>query len=134
MTTTLQNSNKARLIEGFDVLFNQRNFEAAEQYWAPDYIQHSSHIAAGRDGLFNLVRGLSLETRYEQGIILAEGDFVMAHGRYRDPAAASLVVVDIMRMKDGVFKEHWDVIQEEATSAQSKSGLPMFGDRFAGAR
>ena len=26
--------------------------------------------------------------------------------------------------------EHWDVIQDEATRASSKSGLPMFGDRF----
>jgi predicted SnoaL-like aldol condensation-catalyzing enzyme len=26
--------------------------------------------------------------------------------------------------------EHWDVIQDEASPDQSKSGLPMFGDRF----
>jgi predicted SnoaL-like aldol condensation-catalyzing enzyme len=26
--------------------------------------------------------------------------------------------------------EHWDVLQDEATKAESKSGLPMFGDRF----
>jgi hypothetical protein len=27
-------------------------------------------------------------------------------------------------------KEHWDVIQDEATKKQSKSGLPMFGNAF----
>jgi predicted SnoaL-like aldol condensation-catalyzing enzyme len=26
--------------------------------------------------------------------------------------------------------EHWDVIQDEVTQEQSKSGLPMFGDKF----
>ncbi|MGA9511179.1 MAG: hypothetical protein WBV55_21335 [Candidatus Sulfotelmatobacter sp.] len=38
--------------------------------------------------------------------------------------------VDIMRFKEGVFAEHWDVIQPEATKEESKSKLPMFGDRF----
>ena len=31
---------------------------------------------------------------------------------------------------DGVLTEHWDVLQDEATEAESKSGLPMFGDTF----
>jgi hypothetical protein len=35
-----------------------------------------------------------------------------------------------MRMKDGIFEEHWDVIQDEATREQSKGRLPMFGDEF----
>jgi predicted SnoaL-like aldol condensation-catalyzing enzyme len=35
-----------------------------------------------------------------------------------------------MRIKDGVFEEHWDVIQPEATKEESKSKLPMFGDSF----
>jgi predicted SnoaL-like aldol condensation-catalyzing enzyme len=61
---------------------------------------------------------------------MAEGDYVMAHGRYSNPDGSAIVVVDIMRIKDGVFQEHWDVIQEEATREQSKSGLPVFGDEF----
>ncbi len=27
--------------------------------------------------------------------------------------------------------EHWDVIQDEATEAESKSGVPMFGSALA---
>jgi predicted SnoaL-like aldol condensation-catalyzing enzyme len=34
-------------------------------------------------------------------------------------------------MKDGILLEHWDVIQDEATQEQSKSGTPMFGDAFS---
>ena len=122
--------NKARLLEGFDLLFNQRNFEAAKRYWSPNYIQHSAHIPPGREGLLNLVKGLPPEMSYENGSIIAEGDYVMAHGRYTRPDGPNWVVVDVMRLKDGIFEEHWDVIQDEATKEQSKSGQPMFGDAF----
>ena len=130
MPETTQEKNKARLLEGFDVLFNQRNYEAAKRYWSPNYIQHSAHIPPGREGLFNLVKGLPLEMKYVNGMIVAEADYVMAHGRYTRPDGPNWVVVDVMRMKDGIFEEHWDVIQDEATKEQSKSGLPMFGNEF----
>lgn len=132
MADTIQERNKALLLEGFDVLFNKRDFEHAKRYWSPNYIQHSSHIPPGREGLFNLVKGLPIGAKYEHDLILAEGDYVMVHGRYILPGASNLVVVDVMRMKNGIFEEHWDVIQEEAAKEQSKSGLPMFGDSFPG--
>lgn len=130
MTETTQEKNKARLHEGFDVLFNQRNFEAAKRYWPPNYIQHSAHIPPGRVGLFNLVKGLPPGMKYENGVTIAEGDYVMAHGRYTRPDGPNWIVVDVMRMKVGIFEEHWDVIQDEATKEQSKSGRPMFGNEF----
>jgi predicted SnoaL-like aldol condensation-catalyzing enzyme len=130
MSQTIEQKNKALLLEGFETLFNRRDLEAAKRYWSPDYIQHSAHIPPGREGLFNLVKGLPPEMKYENALILAEGDYVMAHGRYTRPGAPNWVVVDVMRIRDGVFEEHWDVIQDEATKEQSKSGLPMFGDKF----
>jgi hypothetical protein len=69
--------------------------------------------------------------RYEPGEIVAENDLVIVHGRYSGIGQpASWIVADIVRIKDGVLAEHWDVIQDEATRATSKSGLPMFGDKF----
>jgi predicted SnoaL-like aldol condensation-catalyzing enzyme len=47
MSQTLQEKNKALLLEGFDVLFNNRDFVGAEKYWSPNYIQHGSHIEPG---------------------------------------------------------------------------------------
>jgi predicted SnoaL-like aldol condensation-catalyzing enzyme len=35
-----------------------------------------------------------------------------------------------VRIKGGILVEHWDVLQDEATKEQSKSGNPMFGDMF----
>jgi predicted SnoaL-like aldol condensation-catalyzing enzyme len=59
MSQTPQEKNKAVLLEGCDVLFNERDFVGAEKYWSPNYIQHSSHIEPGREGSFNRVKSLS---------------------------------------------------------------------------
>ena len=40
------------------------------------------------------------------------------------------IAADVVRVADGVLVEHWDVLQDEATRAESKSGLPMFGTQF----
>ena len=120
--------NKALVVEAFDALFSRRDFEAAERYWSPDYIQHSAGIGQGRDGLFALVR--SVQRRYESALAVAEGDYVMVHGRFSGGARPTRIVVDILRVDGGRLTEHWDVMQDEATRASSKSGLPMFGNRF----
>jgi predicted SnoaL-like aldol condensation-catalyzing enzyme len=131
MVSTKQESNKALVLKAFDTLFNQRDYQAAERYWSPDYIQHSAHIGAGRSGLFELIKSIPRTLRYEAGVILAEGDFVVVHGRFSGfGAPANWIAADILRIENGVPVEHWDVIQDEATEAQSKSGLPMFGDAF----
>jgi len=54
--------NKRLVLEAFDTLFNKRDYEAAQRYWSPNYIQHSAHIEPGRDGLFNLVRSCASKT------------------------------------------------------------------------
>ena len=56
MIKTTPEQNKAVVLQAFDTLFNKRDYKAAERYWSSNYIQHSAHIAPGRDGLFNLVR------------------------------------------------------------------------------
>ena len=130
-TATTPEQNKALVLKAFDALFNKRDYAAAERLWSPKYIQHSAHIPPGRDGLFNLVRGLPGTLRYENHVILAEGDTVIAHGRFSGHGRpASWIATDIVRIENGVLAEHWDVLQDEATRAESLSGLPMFGDRF----
>ena len=123
--------NKELVLKAFDTLFHKRDYDAAEKLWSPNYIQHSVHIPPGRDGLFNLVKASPSSLKYEHSLIMAEGDFVMVHGRYSNTGLpANWVIVDIVRIENGILAEHWDVIQDEATREQSKSGNPMFGDRF----
>jgi len=124
----LEEQNKALVLEAFDALFNRRDLAAAERYWSPGYVQHSAGIGQGRDGLLALVR--SVHRRYESALAMAEGDYVMVHGRFSGGGSPTRIVVDILRVEEGRLVEHWDVMQDEATSAESKSALPMFGDRF----
>ncbi len=131
MSRTKQEKNKALVLEAFDTLFNKRDYVAAECYWSPHYIQHSAHIAPGRDGLFNLIKSIPQTLKYEPGMIVAEGDFVIVHGRFSGfGAPVNWIAADIVRIEAGILVEHWDVIQEEATEEQSKSGVPMFGKTF----
>ena len=130
MPETVQEKNKALLIKGFETLFNERNFAAAEKLWSPNYIQHSGHIPPGRDGLFGLVRAFPADTKWDHGIIMADGDFVMVHSRYSNGDGSALIVVDIMRVKDRTFMEHWDVTEGSVTEAESKSKRQMFGDSW----
>jgi predicted SnoaL-like aldol condensation-catalyzing enzyme len=131
MSQSKEATNKELVMEAFDTLFNKRNYAAAEKFWSPDYIQHSAHIPPGREGLFDLVKGLPPTLEYEPGVIVAEGEYVIVHGRYSGSGLpVNWIVADIVRIENGILVEHWDVIQEEATREQSKSGNPMFGDQF----
>jgi predicted SnoaL-like aldol condensation-catalyzing enzyme len=135
MTTPVNPSSEERriqiVLDAFDTLFNKRDYAAAERFWSPRYLQHSAHIPPGREGLFDLVRSLPATLRYENHIAAATGNFVILHGRFSGHGLpAAWVVADIVRMEGDVLAEHWDVIQDEATREQSRSGLPMFGDKF----
>ena len=131
MNPTKQETNKALVLEAFDTLFNKRDYAAAERYWSPNYIQHSDHIAPGREGLFELIKTMPSAFKYEPGMIVAEQDLVIVHGRFSGfGQPVNWIAADILRINDGLLVEHWDVIQDEKTRAQSKSGLPMFGNKF----
>jgi predicted SnoaL-like aldol condensation-catalyzing enzyme len=131
MANSSPERNKTRVLEAFEALFNKRDFDAAERFWSPNYIQRSAHIAPGREGLFKLVSSMPETLRYENQLIIAEGDYVMAHGRFTGMGRpAAWIAADVIRFEDGLLKEHWDVLQDEATEAESVSGLPMFGGSF----
>jgi predicted SnoaL-like aldol condensation-catalyzing enzyme len=131
MSQTKHERNKSIVLEAFDTLFNKRDYVAAERCWSPQYIQHSAHIAPGREGLFELVKAAPPTMKYEPGLVMAEGDFVILHGRFSGfGLPVNWIAADIVRIEDGILVEHWDVIQDEATREQSKSGRAMFGDAF----
>ena len=131
MTKTTPEQNKALVLEAFDTLFNKRDYAAAERFWSPNYIQHSAHIPPGREGLFTLIKGLPDGFHYENGLTVANSEYVLLHGRFTGIGLpANWIVVDIVRLENGQLAEHLDVIQDEVTKEASVSGLPMFGDSF----
>jgi predicted SnoaL-like aldol condensation-catalyzing enzyme len=123
--------NKEIVLKAFDTLFNKRDYAKAATFWSEAYIQHSAHIPPGRDGLFDLIRSLPDTLRYENARIMAEGDYVILHGRFSGHGRPhAWIAADIVRMEGGRLAEHWDVLQDEATREESRSGLPMFGKAF----
>lgn len=131
MEQTIRQKNKDLVLKAFDTLFNKRDYATAETFWSPKYIQHSAHIEPGREGLFKLVKSTPATLKYEPGLVVADGDYVILHGRFSGfGLPVNWIVADILRIENDILVEHWDVIQDEATEEQSKSKAPMFGSSF----
>jgi predicted SnoaL-like aldol condensation-catalyzing enzyme len=131
LTSPTADANAKLVIEAFDTLFNRRDYAAAERFWSPDYVQHSAHIAPGREGLFDLIRASPPTLKYESSLVLANDRFVMLHGRFSGMGQPKAwIAADIVRIENGLLAEHWDVLQDEASQSESLSGRPMFGDAF----
>jgi len=131
MSGASEATNKALVLVALDTLFNKRDYRVAEQYWSPDLILHCVHIAPGRDGLFEFVKAAPTTLRYEPGVIVANEDYVIVHGRISGNGhPRNWIIATILRLEDMRVAEQWEVIQDEASQGESKSGYPMFGDRF----
>src|SRR5258708_813881 len=104
MSNSNAEKNKAIVLKAFDTLFNKRDYTVAERFWSPNYIQHSAHIEPGRDGLFNLIKAAPPSPQYEPGAILAEGDYVIVHGRFSHIGLpVNWIAADVVRLKDGIL-------------------------------
>ena len=56
---------------------------------------------------------------------------MIVHGRFWGfGAPVNWIAAVIVRLQEGILVKHWDLIQDEATQEQSKTSLPMFGDKF----
>jgi predicted SnoaL-like aldol condensation-catalyzing enzyme len=123
----LEEANKKLVSNAMHELFVTRDAEKAMRlYYGKSYLQHNPTMADGADDLPKVVASLPANFKYEPGIIAADGDMVMIHGRVTGWGPKPLVVVDIFRVKNGKLVEHWDVMQEEVPASQTKSGRPMF--------
>ena len=115
-------------------LFIHRDATAVERHWSTSYRQPTPLIPDGREHLAAFAAHLPETFRYEPGLVVANGEYVMIHGRYTGWGPKPVVAVDIFRVESGKLAEHWDVAQEEVPAAATKSGRPMFteGDQPAG--
>src|SRR5262245_33072073 len=106
--------------------FVNRDTSAVERYWSESYRQHNPEIPDGRGHLGAIAASLSDDFRYEPGLVVADGGYVMIHGRYTGWGPKPMVGVDIFRVdEDGKLAEHWDVLQEEVPAEATKSGRSM---------
>lgn len=73
--------NKEIVRRALHELWNNRDVSAVESYWGRPYIQHNPDIPNGTAGLATTLAGLPLEFRYDAGLVISEGNYVVAHGR-----------------------------------------------------
>jgi predicted SnoaL-like aldol condensation-catalyzing enzyme len=118
--------NKKTALAVLKGAFIDRAPSVVARLFAPGYIQHNPTLPNGPGPIPALIAGLPANFEYELGMAVAEGDLVMAHGRYTGWGPKPMVAVDIFRVVDGKVVEHWDVMQEEVPASKTASGNPMF--------
>lgn len=117
-------TNKEIVVAGMKGLFITHDASVIDKYWSPSYIQHNPAVPNGSAVLKGWVGSLPPDFKYEPGMVVAEGDLVMMHGRYSGMGPKPMIGVDIFRLSNGKIVEHWDILQEE--TAKTVSGNPMF--------
>jgi predicted SnoaL-like aldol condensation-catalyzing enzyme len=127
MPTLQEEKNIQLVLYALDALFNKRDYESTKKFWSPDYVQRSLFVPPGKEGLFNLVPTLPDTMRLEFGQAVANDDVVFVHCRTSGHGAPTFISGDWFRIKDGLFVEHWDVMQNEVSEEESLSKRPMFG-------
>jgi len=130
MSNTTSERNKAIVLEAFQ-LYSTSVITRLRSAFGHQTTFSTVPTSRGSGWLARADQELPPTLKYEPGVIVADGDYVILHGRFSGMGLpANWIVADVVRLKDGILVEHWDVIQDESTKEQSKSGNPMFGDAF----
>jgi predicted SnoaL-like aldol condensation-catalyzing enzyme len=118
-------TNKELVIKAVTEVFINGDATALDRYWSENYVQHNLQIPNGREALKQLMSGGG-NMKYEMGLVVADGDFVMVHARITGFGPKPLIAVDIFRVKEGKLVEHWDVLREEVPVENTASKNSMF--------
>jgi predicted SnoaL-like aldol condensation-catalyzing enzyme len=118
-------TNKELVIKAVTEVFINGDATALDRYWSESYVQHNPQIPNGREALKQMISGGG-NMKYEMGLVVADGDFVMVHARITGFGPKPLIAVDIFRVKEGKLAEHWDVLQEEVPAENTASKNSMF--------
>jgi predicted SnoaL-like aldol condensation-catalyzing enzyme len=118
-------TNKELVIKAVTEVFINGDATALDKYWSENYVQHNPQIPNGREALKQMISGGG-NMKYEMGLVVADGDFVMVHARITGFGPKPLIAVDIFRVKEGKLAEHWDVLQEEVSAENTASKNSMF--------
>ncbi len=131
----LEQSNLKKALYCMDILENRPDIEPShridilrKECFAKLYIQHSPHVPDGRDAVLNLFAKRFKNTPEITTSVkrtASEGDLVWIHQHVkRTPEDLGRAVINIFRMQDGKFAEHWNLGQ--AVPEKSKNNNTMF--------
>jgi predicted SnoaL-like aldol condensation-catalyzing enzyme len=119
--------NKKTVVDFYNAAINDKDFEKAQKYLGPMYIQHNPVAADGPEGLkgfLAFLRGKFPNAKSEIKRVIAEGDLVVLHVHaVREPGTRGNAIIDIFRLENGKVVEHWDVIQPIPEKAANDNGM-----------
>lgn len=125
---TIQQQNKATVIRFNKEFIEGANMNAFESIIAPDFINHTAPpgVSKGADGVIGFFNYLLRPAFPDMKVVIenqvAEDDMVTTRKTFHathlgefmgTPASGNKVkieVIDIIRLKDGKFIEHWNVL------------------------
>jgi predicted SnoaL-like aldol condensation-catalyzing enzyme len=120
--------NKQRVREALDKVFNAHQLAMVDEYFTENYKQHNPHAGQGRQSVksyFGMLFTGFPDWKGEIDHILAEGDKVIMvvtwSGTHKGefmgvkPTGKRVTIqtADIIRLENGKFAEHWDVVADQ---------------------
>jgi predicted SnoaL-like aldol condensation-catalyzing enzyme len=128
--TAKMERNKKNVVEFYNAVLNEKNFDKAKTYVGATYIQHNPIGADGLDGIkgfINFLKDKFPNNKSEIKRVFADGDYVIVHVHaVREPGTRGNAIFDLFRLDDnGKVLEHWDAVQPipEPEKALNKNGM-----------
>jgi predicted SnoaL-like aldol condensation-catalyzing enzyme len=122
--------NKKNVVEFYNAVLNEKDFDKASKYVGATYIQHNPVGADGLDGIkgfINFLRDKFPNNKSEIKRVFADGNYVIVHVHaVREPGTRGNAIFDLFRLDDnGKVLEHWDAVQPipEPEKALNKNGM-----------
>jgi predicted SnoaL-like aldol condensation-catalyzing enzyme len=121
-------ANKKNVVEFYNAVLNEKDFEKASKYLGATYIQHNPTAPDGPEGLKGFVNFLKEkfpQNKSEIKRVFAEGDYVIVHVHaVREPGTRGNAIIDIFRLDDkGKVVEHWDAVQPIPEKAMNSNTM-----------
>jgi steroid delta-isomerase-like uncharacterized protein len=119
----------------YDDVFNAGKMEMLDEFLADDFVEHEIFpgIPPTKEGVkqfFQMMRTAFPDLHVAVGMMVAEGDLVVAHVKFEGthqadflgiPATGkpmSVAAIDILRVRDGRAREHWGLFDQLAMMQQ----------------
>nr|WP_321292439.1 ester cyclase [uncultured Trichococcus sp.] len=103
---------KQTVVDFYEAFFNQQQVMKADPLIAENYIQHNPGVEQGRAGLVRAFQQKFASTEYfhlEVDHVVLEAEYAAVFLRSVDEQQQTKAhVVDLYRIADGQFVEHWD--------------------------
>lgn len=123
--TTMDNKQIVRA--ALTAIFIEKNFDAADTYYAEDYVPHSPVIANGRAGFKAWLHESVTDAMHDEiGFLMGEGDIVFAHSRATGSSPEPSIGMEVWRVQDGQIAEFWGMFQPEAGPVGALNTNPVF--------